>query len=193
MENTFSRGQHQLPQLEIFCSYPFGLTRSWKYFNEDVSFLVYPALRGDHPLPFSTASEDMSRASTTHFLSAPSMDEFKEHRAYRTYDSPQHIDWKVFARKNILMVKNYDKSAGKILHFSQTQSHVYSHFEDQVSQMAQWVNLAATQGFQYSFQWQNYSIPLSSGTEHYHQILRILAKTAKNTTEPTMAAGSKEL
>jgi uncharacterized protein (DUF58 family) len=162
---TLAMGVHTVPPLRISSEFPFFLSRSWKKFYSDSKFYVFPARKG--------ASEFSAEAHAQAQALQQSFDDFKNHRDYQMTDSPSRIDWKVSARVQKTLVKEYE---------SQTSVKVVLRWEDcpqisdedKKSQLSLWIDLAEKKNFEYSLVLPNRHIALGRGPQHRQQCLRAL-------------------
>jgi len=160
-----SPGTHTFPALRISSDFPYYLSRSWKKHYSENSFHVFPARKGKNEFS-DKAFADLN--SQTH-----NQDDFKYHREYQNTDSPRRIDWKVTARVQKMMVKDYDQ---------QMTTKVTLRWEDcpQVSidekkcQLSLWLDLAEKKNFEYALVLPNEKISLGKGRQHQLQCLRAL-------------------
>ena len=91
------RGQFELPSIQIFSTYPFGLVRAWTYLYLNKPIWIAPqavAVELDH----------------RHYsqLNQHDLQEFRELRIFREGDSFQSVSWKQVAQGQGLFVKVFE-------------------------------------------------------------------------------------
>ncbi len=99
---TEARGVLPLRVISLHTVYPLGLFRAWSYAELDISCLVYP-----RPAPSGSPPTDICYTSSENGDRGVGADDFVGLRAYRSGDSPRHIDWKAFARQRGLLSKQF--------------------------------------------------------------------------------------
>jgi uncharacterized protein (DUF58 family) len=154
-----------LPPLRISSDFPFHFARSWKKHYSTLTFGVFPARKGQLEFP--------ARAFADLNLQTPNQDDFKSHRDYQNTDSQRRIDWKVTARMDKMMVKEYDQ---------QTTTKVTLRWDDcpqpsddeKKSQLSLWIDLAEKKNFEYALRIPGASLDFGKGPQHRLQCLRAL-------------------
>jgi len=160
-----SPGIHSLPALKISSEFPFHFARSWKKHYSETSFCVFPPRRGTSKFsPLAFLGPDQK---------ANELDNFKSHREYQTTDSPQRIDWKVTARTQKLMVKEFEESTTTKINLrwedcSQTEE------SEKRSQLALWIDIADKNNFEYALTLPNVALSYDRGPQHRLRCLRSL-------------------
>lgn len=159
------RGRVILPRLILQSTFPFGLLRAWKIFKKPREVLVYPARKGDSQFPQkSYGSEELKNSGL-----------FRDHREYQSSDSMMRIDWRASARRQELLVKNFEEMEKPSLRFSWGQTSHLSDFEARVSQLCLWIDEAEKRGHAYSLELNNKKTPLERGPAHWKMCLETLA------------------
>lgn len=170
----FRRGRQDIPRIAIASTFPFFLLTTWKKFDLKKNFFVFPKRAGQTHFPqVATVKENAEGVPVDSVRSADS--EFSGHRKYETSDSPRHIDWKAFARTDRLLVKDYQGFHPHEVKIQWHQTMALRNFEDRLSQMAMWVEIAEMKGFHYSFDLGPLAIMTGRGRAHYLQCLQYLA------------------
>lgn len=159
------RGLHPLPRLQMQTRFPFGMLHSWCLYRKDQEILVYPQKEGFEVLP-----KDQGGAG---FQSTAGL--FKEHRIFQSSDSTKRIDWRVSQKFDQLMVKTFESQSNQSIHLDYKFTLPLADFEKRVSQLALWTDLAEKNKMNYSFAFNDFSLPVDSGDEHYHKIMAYLA------------------
>lgn len=110
-----TRGRHQLPDLEAASGYPFGLVQLTRPLITGGEVVVLPRL-GQVDVPAfrrwlirTTAATDVSRRLFR--KAAPTDGDLRGVRPYRPGDSPRDLHWRTSARRDQLMVREYDRAS----------------------------------------------------------------------------------
>lgn len=158
-------GIYKLARLSISSDFPYHFSRSWKRHNLEISVCVFPARRGS--LQFPAAAYNSRNAESLN------LDDFKGHREYQESDSPRSIDWKVTARVQELMVKEYDPQTSRKLTLRWEDCSQASD-TDKKSQLSLWIDLAEKNNFEYALELPARYIGYSRGLQHRGECLRAL-------------------
>jgi uncharacterized protein (DUF58 family) len=109
-----TRGRHKLPPIEAISGYPFGLMTFRRPLDPGGDVIVLPAL-GTVDLAElrrwllrQTAATDVSRRILRR--AAPADGDVRGIRPYRQGDSPRDVHWKTSARRDQLLVREYDRT-----------------------------------------------------------------------------------
>lgn len=166
---TAHRGWLDIGRIRISSTQPLGLARAWSWVWPDMPLLVYPSAEPQGPpLP-----QDEGGASRTRLH--PAGDEVHQLRTYRPGDPRRAIAWKPSARRDVLMVREYEQSvaAEVILDWRSLPSLAHEH---RIRRLAHWVELAEREGLRYRL-----ILPAQptlgpgQGATHRHLCLRALA------------------
>lgn len=158
------RGEHRVDALHLACHWPLGLWIARRALPA-VTALVYPRPAGHSDL--GTAAPVPARQHTA-------ASEFQDLRRYAAGDAPQRINWRVFARRDELLVSRYggEHGGGAVwLDFAQCAGDV----EQRLSQLTQWVLAAERTTLEYGLRLPGLQLPPSQGRTHRSQCLRLLA------------------
>jgi uncharacterized protein (DUF58 family) len=166
---TRRRGWIHPGRIRLSTTQPLGLARAWSRLWPRQPLLVYPRAEASPP-PLPDTGTDAQR-SRVH----PLGDELHQLRAYRTGDARRAIAWKHSARRGSLVVREYDRAQQQdvLLDWQALRSLAY---EDRISRLAAWVDLAEREGRRYRL-----GLPAQPtlgpgrGSEHHHACLRALA------------------
>lgn len=94
------RGQFEIPKIQLYSMYPFGLVKAWSYFYlKKIIWIAPQAAYFQNEFQISSHSD------------LPNMDEFHELRSYQLGDSLQTISWKQMARGQGMYVKQFENHA----------------------------------------------------------------------------------
>ena len=166
---TEHRGLMPLPRIELSTVQPLGLARAWAYLWPAQSVLVYPAPEAQAPpLPVPAGGQGQPRTIRTgedpHHL-----------RGYRAGDPPRSVAWKASARRDTLVVREYEqqRSGELLLAWQHTAGIPY---EQRIRRLARWIDDAERDGRRYALEIPgSAAIPMGIGSQHRHQCLRTLA------------------
>ena len=166
---TRHRGWMEVPRLRISTTRPLGLVRAWAYVWPEQPLLVYPVPEAQGP-PLPTGLGEAAQMRLH-----PAGDDVHHLRAYRRGDPRRSIAWKPSARRDALLVREYEQplSADIVLDWHALAGVAY---EVRVSRLAHWVDEAERDGRRYRLMLPGQS-PLgpAQGAAHRHACLRALA------------------
>ena len=148
---------------------PLGLARAWAWAWPATPVLVYPAPEADPP-PLPAGSGQSARAKLR-----PAGDDVHHLRAYRRGDPRRTIAWKASARRDTLLVREYEQPLGETLELDWIALQGVPH-EARIRRLARWVDDAEREGRRYRLSLPGQA-PLgpAGGPEHRHACLRALA------------------
>ncbi|GAB1407965.1 DUF58 domain-containing protein [Thermomonas brevis] len=166
---TRQRGLMTLPRIELSTVQPLGLARAWAYAWPAQSLLVYPAPEAQAPpLPLPAGGQGQPRVTRTgedpHHL-----------RGYRPGDAPRSVAWKASARRDNLIVREYEQQrSGELrLAWEHTAGLAY---EQRIRRLARWIDDAEREGRRYALALPGAAdIAMGQGAAHRHRCLRALA------------------
>ncbi len=166
---TTRRGWLDLPRLQVWTTRPLGLARAWAYVWPESPVLVYPRPEASGPpLPAGRGEQVQARLH-------PSGDELHHLRSYRPGDSRRAIAWKPSARRDTLLVREYEQPQGADVVLDWHELRGLAH-EDRIARLARWVDEAERDGRRYRL-----SLPAQPalgpdhGPAYRHACLRALA------------------
>ena len=166
---TLQRGWLELPRLRISTTRPLGLAVAWAYVWPNAPLLVYPAPEAHGPaLPHGIGDASVARLH-------PAGDDVHHLRTYRRGDPRRAIAWKPSARRDTLLVREYEQPLGAdvLLDWHQLSGIGY---EARIRRLARWVDEAERQGRRYRLDLPGQpSLGPASGAQHRHACLRALA------------------
>ncbi len=163
------RGRMTCPAVRIESRWPLGLFRVWTELHPISDVLVYPARRGNANLN-PTGAHNKNGQSQSRCGSG----EFIGHRSYVPGDSLRQIDWKVSARRDELLVRELAEYRAPRLVFSFETLNAPD-TETRLSQLALWVDAAASAGLEYSLRLPNAEFGPASDAVHRQDCLKALA------------------
>ena len=166
---TEQRGWFDLPRLSVATTRPLGLARAWALVWPEQPLLVYPAPEdAGPPLPEGHGEQAQSRLH-------PSGDDVHHLRSYRTGDARRAIAWKHSARRDSLLVREYEQPLGTDIVLDW---HALTGLgtEARISRLARWVDEAERDGRRYRMVLPGQpDLGPDHGAGHRHACLRALA------------------
>jgi uncharacterized protein (DUF58 family) len=166
---TRHRGWLDLGRLRLSTTQPLGLALGWAWVWPDAPVLVYPSpeVQGP-PLPDGGGSAGQSRLH-------PAGDDVHHLRAYRAGDARRAIAWKPSARRDALLVREYEQPLALEVAL-EWRAVAALEYEQRIRRLAHWVDLAERQGRRYRLQLPGQpALGPSQGAAHRHLCLRALA------------------
>ncbi|WP_312320168.1 DUF58 domain-containing protein [Stenotrophomonas sp.] len=166
---TQQRGWLDLERIRISTTQPLGLVRAWAWVWPDTPLLVYAAPELQAPgLPEGDGDPLHTRVHA-------SGDELHQLRAYRPGDPPRSISWKHSARRDTLLVREYEKPVGVDVMLDWWQLKSLS-TEARIARLARWVDLAEREGRRYTLKLPGQPVlGPGQGSSHHHLCQRALA------------------
>lgn len=166
---TQRRGWLDVDRVRISTVRPLGLARAWAYVWPDVPLLVYPAPEAQAP-PLPSGRGEHSQAQLD-----PAGEDMHHLRNYRRGDARRAIAWKPSARRDSLLVREYEqpRAAEVVLDWKALGALPY---ESRISRLARWVDDAEREHRRYRLLLPGHP-PLGPdhGRAHRHACLRALA------------------
>jgi uncharacterized protein (DUF58 family) len=171
---SHQRGILASERLRVSSNFPLGLFIAWSYFEPEYECLVYPAPHGQKQLPLHTLDKN-----DANYGLQSGTDDFIGFRKYRPGDPVNSIAWKVFAREQGLLVKQFSGKGSQILMLSwESVSHI-NDIESRLSQLCFWILLVEKTSLYYGLQIPDFSIEPGHGTQHKKRCLEALARYGK--------------
>jgi uncharacterized protein (DUF58 family) len=166
---TTHRGWLEPGRLRLSTTRPLGLARAWAYAWPDTPVLVYPAPEAHGPsLPQGSGVTAAARLD-------PSGDDVHQLRAYRRGDPRRAIAWKPSARRDTLLVREYEQPLGADLVLDWNALPTLAP-EARIRRLARWVDEAEREGRRYRMLLPGQpALGPASGSVHRHACLRALA------------------
>nr|MBP8909555.1 DUF58 domain-containing protein [Pseudoxanthomonas sp.] len=166
---THRRGWLEPGRLRLSTTQPLGLARAWSLAWPQQPLLVYPRAEA-HPPPLPDRGDD-ARLTRVH----PQGEDPHQLRAYRAGDAPRTIAWKHSARRDSLVVREYERAQQQDVLLDWRELHGLAH-EARISRLAGWVELAEREGRRYRLRLARQAdFGPGRGPEHRHACLRALA------------------
>ncbi|MBB3274862.1 MULTISPECIES: DUF58 domain-containing protein [Pseudoxanthomonas] len=166
---TTRRGWLDPERLEIWTTQPLGLARAWAWFWPRQWLLVYPSPEPNGPpLPDSEGGGSRARRQA-------SGDDVHHLRAYRAGDPLRAIAWKPSARREHLLVREFEQPVGLEVDLAWSALAALPG-EQRIRRLAHWVDLAEREGRRYRLRLPgDVALGPSRGPAHRHACLRALA------------------
>ena len=166
---THRRGWLEPGRLRLSTTQPLGLARAWSLAWPQQALLVYPRAESNPP-PLPDRGDD-ARLTRVH----PQGEDPHQLRAYRAGDAPRTIAWKHSARRDSLVVREYERAQQQDVLLDWRELHGLAH-EARISRLAGWVELAEREGRRYRLRLARQAdFGPGRGPEHRHACLRALA------------------
>ncbi|KGM55490.1 membrane protein [Lysobacter daejeonensis GH1-9] len=166
---TQQRGWLDVPRLTVATTRPLGLARAWAYVWPESPLLVYPAPEAaGPPLPEGRGDRADSRLQ-------PAGEDVHHLRAYRPGDARRAIAWKPSARRDQLIVREYEQPQGAEIALDWRSLRALP-YEQRIARLARWVDEAERAGRRYFLALPGQPIlGPAHGPHHRHACLRALA------------------
>ena len=164
------RGILRPGRLTLLTRYPLGLYYAWSYLELDMRCVVYP--RPAAPgLQLPKAPPSAGEGSEH----GQGQEDFAGLRQYHHGDSPRHIAWKVAARDQGLLTKQFGGRADTELWIDWEQLPPRAGVEDRLSQLARWVLDAHAAGLSFGLRLPGVTVPIAGGEIQREKCLEALA------------------
>ncbi|AKC85727.1 DUF58 domain-containing protein [Pseudoxanthomonas suwonensis] len=166
---THHRGWLDPGRIRLSTTQPLGLARAWSRVWPRQPLLVYPRAEANPPpLPDSGGDAQHSRVH-------PLGEEPHQLRPYRSGDAPRTITWKHSARRDSLVVREYERALQQDVPLDWDTLRALPR-EPRISRLAAWVDQAEREGRRYRLRLPAQpELGPGRGPEHRHACLRALA------------------
>lgn len=166
---TTQRGWLHPGRITIYSRFPLGLFHAWGYANIAMRTLVYPAPSAERALPAellvpSGSSGDQGKGD----------DDFAALRPYHPGDSLRHVHWKVLARGQGLVTKQFGGGVNEELWLRWEMLGNLA-LEERLSRLTRWVLEADAHGMAYGLALPDRQIAPQRGEAHRRRCLEALA------------------
>lgn len=166
---THQRGWLDLQRIRISTTQPLGLVRAWAWVWPDTPLLVYAAPELQAPALPEGAGDPL------HTRVHASGEELHQLRPYRAGDPQRSIAWKHSARRDSLLVREYEKPVGVDVLLDWWQLKPLPG-EARIARLARWVDLAEREGRRYTLKLPGQPVlGPGQGSSHHHLCQRALA------------------
>jgi uncharacterized protein (DUF58 family) len=157
-------------RFRIFTTYPLGLFYAWAMVDLQMHCMVYPRLEpGNVSLPPPQAAHGEGAATGT------GEEDFSGLRTFHPGDSPRRIAWKVFARNEIFLSKQFSGNAAAELWLDFEDIPDALGIEAKLSRLARWVLESESAGLRYGLRLPGTALDPDSGPAHRDRCLQALA------------------
>ncbi|KAF1717504.1 DUF58 domain-containing protein [Pseudoxanthomonas yeongjuensis] len=166
---TERRGWIEPGRIRVSTTQPLGLAMAWSWAWPDAPLLVYPSAEPQGP-PLPSGNGGASHARLH-----PAGDDVHHLRGYRSGDPRRAIAWKPSARRDTLLVREYEQPLAieVILDWTTLSPLAY---EQRIHRLAHWVDLAEREGRRYRLLLPGQpALGPAHGSAHRHLCLRALA------------------
>lgn len=166
---TEQRGWLELGRLRLATTQPLGLALAWSWIWPQTPLLVYPAPEAlGPPLPVDDGGANHARLH-------PAGDDVHHLRSYRSGDPRRAIAWKPSARRDTLMVREYEQAVSLEVAL-EWRALAALGYEQRIRRLAHWVDLAEREGLRYRLHLPGQPVlGPGQGPAHRHLCLRALA------------------
>ncbi|MEO6104377.1 MAG: DUF58 domain-containing protein [Pseudoxanthomonas sp.] len=166
---TERRGWIEPGRIRISTTQPLGLALAWSWVWPDAPLLVYPCAEPQGPpLPPGEGNGNHARLN-------PAGDDVHHLRGYRTGDPRRAIAWKPSARRDTLLVREYEQPLAIELTLDWAALSQLG-YEQRIRRLAHWVDLAEREGRRYRLLLPGQPVlGPAHGSAHRHLCLRALA------------------
>ena len=164
------RGLLRPGRLTLFTRYPLGLVYAWSYLQLDLHCVVYPrpAFPG-LPLPSPAASAGLGSGRSD------GQEDFAGMRQYHVGDSPRHIAWKLAARDQGLLTKQFSGRSDTELWLDWSQLPDAMGLEERLSHLARWVIDTHEAGISFGLRLPGKIVDMANGDAQRDHCLEALA------------------
>ncbi len=167
---TRRRGRISLPPFKLATRFPLGLLYSWsRPINLEQTCLVYPA--PSTPTPFRASPAETPRPEQGQRTGG---DDYIGVREFLPGDSSRHVDWKAFARTEILTIKQFGGGYQPLVWLDWDALEGLD-TEARLSVLCRWVLDADAAGMHYGLRLPDTVLAPDHGETHQHRCLRALA------------------
>ena len=167
---TRRRGRVLLPPFKLATRFPLGLLYSWsRPINLEQACLVYPA--PSTPMPLRASPAETPRPEQGQRTGG---DDYIGVREFLPGDSSRHVDWKAFARTEILTIKQFGGGYQPLVWLDWDALEGLD-TEARLSVLCRWVLDADAAGTHYGLRLPDTTLAADHGEAHQHRCLRALA------------------
>jgi uncharacterized protein (DUF58 family) len=164
------RGLLRPGRLTLFTRYPLGLVYAWAYLDLDTRCVVYPRPASPGlPLPAPATSAGAGSERGT------GQEDFSGMRQYHVGDSPRHIAWKLAARDQGLLTKQFSGRAEAELWLDWSLLPAAMGTEEKLSHLARWVINAHETGLSFGLRLPGKTVEMANGDAQRERGLEALA------------------
>ena len=164
----FDRGIFNLPTLNCYTKFPFGIIKSWTYLNLNTKVFVYPKPKRP-PKQIDYYMYDLNLDKKYDNFDFSHLDEYKQG------DSLSKVAWKISSAKNKMFTKkfNSEKFDKKIL-IDFDKLHLNEKFEVRLQYCSYILNYCYDHEIEFAFKIGNQKTKFGSSKSHLEKILKKL-------------------
>jgi len=168
---THRRGFVTLQRVTIASTFPLGLFRTWTWLYPERRCLVYP----QRIVGKATPPASLSNHGTIN-TDGRGTDEtdLQGVRPFRLGDAPKRIAWKIWARNETLVTREFAGAPTQPQHLDLATT-PGTDLEERLSRLSGWIVELDARGVAWSLQLGSNALPLGQGTTHRVQSLALLA------------------
>lgn len=167
---TTERGRYKPGRFKLHAVYPFGLCQSWTWLDLDMSALVYPK-----PIECELSSISASDREQGSAIIKDGQEDFAGLRAFNQSDSMRMVDWKAFARRNVLYSKEFHGYQAKSSWLKWSEMPAMD-IETKLSQLCFWVLQLSKTNEPFGMEFPGTLITPATGKQHEEDCLKALAE-----------------
>lgn len=166
---TSARGYFALPSIVIASLFPFGIFNVWGYIHFNKHYYVYPKPISPNFWPPCLSIQNDTKQDRD------GDDEFYEIKPVENpWIQPNLIAWKIAAKGQGWYIKKMSHNEGEYYFFSLNDLPM-ADIEIKLQQLSYWLQEAQKNGYIYSLNLGQETTEFSTGTQHLHHCLRLLA------------------
>jgi uncharacterized protein (DUF58 family) len=166
---TERRGWQTLPRLRVWSTWPLGMFRAWSWLYPEQAVLVWPHPETAGPPP-QFPTDDPLHQRLHHG------DDLAALREYRPGDPQRRIAWKISARHETLLVKDFEQPEPRQEWQLDWRQLTGLEYEARISRLARWLGEAEAQGRPSSLWLPGEDISHGAGPVHYARCMSALAR-----------------
>ena len=170
------RGILRPGRVTLFTRYPLGLYYAWSHVELDMHCIVYPRPAPPGlplPAPAASSGEGTERGQ--------GQEDFAGLRQYHHGDSPRHVAWKVAAREQGLLTKQFAGRADTELWLDWSLLPSRLGVEERLSQLARWTLDAHAAGVSFGLRLPGQTVKIATGHTQREECLEALALYDRST------------
>lgn len=165
---TSDWGIKEITKLTVSTRFPFGFFYVWQVVKQPIAYKIFPYPKGDLSLPYWGDSQDQEAA-----LVHQKGNDFSEHRNYQFGESHRHIDWKVYARSDQLLVKKFEDGLSRSCFLDIDQ--VPLDGDEKYHQVCKWIEVCEQEQIPYALKLKRKQVAVGLGYKHRSQCLKAIA------------------
>ena len=166
-EDWLHRGEYFGVRVFFHTKYPFEFFSTKKTFRLQTRIIVYPEIEKNAPAWPKSKNKQMKRARAG--------EDVVGHREYEIGDSIRSVDWKLSARQNVLIVREYEEEKSETLLFTLDQVKALPR-EKGLSRLTAWILRAEQEKKRYALILDGVPVSEGIGEAHKHRCLTALAR-----------------